>query len=728
MLAYGALYEEHLSPFVKSIDPTTTFYSSVTGKKLSGAGCLDAHYWRKNMENPVLFNTALRSALSNQDGPTMLIEIGPHPALKGPVGQILRDLERTDDIHVGTLHRDRSCEESLYQFAGKLFQQNIELQYSSVCTPGRHVSSLPRYSWKRDTAHWAENRIAREWRFREHAPHELLGSRVFEVSNEPWWRNKLALEDVAWLSGHEVSGQVVFPGAGYISMIGEALRQLEGDMVYTLKNVSITAGLVLEHSKVAELVTKLTPISVDSSEESSWYTFAISSYDGHKWIKHCNGEARASMEKSVSLDVPEAGALARKVDHNDWYSILKHVGFNYTGMFQGLKNISAAPEKSRSVATVETEKANESGKYAIHPAIIDQCFQLFTVSAYRGLRKNCHNIAVPTFIEQIIISPTIKDLHVTADITSVERGSFLGDLVAQNDGQMLLALRGFKATALTSSDASEDNIPLITQVEWRPHAEFARLDKSMHSRTDRPDEIHLFDELNLLCCFDHLELIKLNDETPAHLVKFFKWMKMYTDKYLAGDNFYVSKDLRLNEFTHEQRVARIEEIVSVTAQTEWSAFSTAIYRLFKTADSLFTGETHALHVLMQDDVLTEFYLVGDTLSYGDAIRTIAHTNPRLRVLEIGAGTGGTTVKILQALKSSHGERMYGSYTYTDISAGFMNAAKDRFADEEDMIYSALDITQDPTEQGFEAGGYDLIIGSNVRRSLFQSCIWRFPFH
>ncbi|RFU80508.1 polyketide synthase [Trichoderma arundinaceum] len=713
MLEYGPLYEEHLQPYVHSISPPIPFYSSVTGKRLTGDGSLGPAYWRQNMENPVLFNTALRSALAGRDQRVVLIEVGPHPALKGPIGQILRDIQRTEDVHVGTLARDKGQEENLCHLAGKLFQQNLTLDYAAICLPGKHISSLPRYSWKKDAVHFAESRIAKEWRFRKHRPHDLLGVRIIEVSNEPCWRNKLSLQDVPWLTGHEVSGQIVFPGAGYISMIGEAIRQLEGELTYTLTNVSITAGLVLEHDKITELVTKLTPSAVDSSDEVPSYNFSISSYDGNKWIKHCSGEAKASVDKSIDLNAPETVSLSRKVDAAGWYSILKGVGFNYTGLFQGLKGITAAPEKSRSVATVSTAKANADNKYAIHPAIIDQCFQLFTVSAFRGLRRNCRTIAVPTFIEEIIISPTMNDLTVTADILSVERGSFVGDLVAQDGSRVFLSLKGFKATALTSTDSAEDSVPLVTQFEWRPHADFTQLAKYMHPRNDQPKEWALLEELMLLCSLDHLDTIQLKEDAPSHLFKFFQWMQRRVDGYRQGSNTFVSKDLELWSFNRNQRVARIEEIVAEVSKSKWAVFSTAIYRLFETAEALFSGETHALHVLMKDDVLTQFYLVGDSLNYSDAIGAIAHTNPRLRVLEIGAGTGGTTVKILDALKSSYGERMYSSYTYTDISAGFMNAAKERFADYEGIEYAALDITQDPVAQGFKQGGYDLIIGSNV---------------
>lgn len=77
------------------------------------------------------------------------------------------------------------------------------------------------------------------------------------------------------------------------------------------------------------------------------------------------------------------------------------------------------------------------------------------------------------------------------------------------------------------------------------------------------------------------------------------------------------------------------------------------------------------------------------------------------------GTGGLTNKFLSDLKSDYGERLYYKYTFTDVSSGFFVQAQERFKDYAGIEYQALDISQDPLEQGFKAGEYDLIIASNV---------------
>ena len=76
----------------------------------------------------------------------------------------------------------------------------------------------------------------------------------------------------------------------------------------------------------------------------------------------------------------------------------------------------------------------------------------------------------------------------------------------------------------------------------------------------------------------------------------------------------------------------------------------------------------------------------------------------LRLLEIGAGTGGTTSYILPHLNPQQTE-----YTFTDIGALFTAKAQEKFRDYKFIKYQTLDIEVDPTIQGFDAHQYDVIL-------------------
>ena len=80
----------------------------------------------------------------------------------------------------------------------------------------------------------------------------------------------------------------------------------------------------------------------------------------------------------------------------------------------------------------------------------------------------------------------------------------------------------------------------------------------------------------------------------------------------------------------------------------------------------------------------------------------------LRILEVGAGTGGLTSQVLPLL-----ERDLHSYIFSDVSAAFFSGAMQKLAGFPGVEYKILDLEKPATEQGFEAGTFDFIIGTNV---------------
>ncbi len=101
-------------------------------------------------------------------------------------------------------------------------------------------------------------------------------------------------------------------------------------------------------------------------------------------------------------------------------------------------------------------------------------------------------------------------------------------------------------------------------------------------------------------------------------------------------------------------------------------------RIGQNLTSILTGKTEPLGLMLEDDLLYQFY-AGESTNrcYGYLsryIRYLSFKNPRMRILEIGAGTGSTTIPVLTALNAEGASRV-DDYHFTDISAGFFDKAR-----------------------------------------------------
>ncbi|MRN51867.1 SDR family NAD(P)-dependent oxidoreductase [Paenibacillus monticola] len=84
---------------------------------------------------------------------------------------------------------------------------------------------------------------------------------------------------------------------------------------------------------------------------------------------------------------------------------------------------------------------------------------------------------------------------------------------------------------------------------------------------------------------------------------------------------------------------------------------------------------------------------------------------QLKIIEVGAGTGGTSQLVLKAL-AKYGERI--SYLYTDVSGAFIQHGKTVFGPSYDfMDFKVLDVEKDVRQQGFSQGEYHLAIAANI---------------
>ena len=80
----------------------------------------------------------------------------------------------------------------------------------------------------------------------------------------------------------------------------------------------------------------------------------------------------------------------------------------------------------------------------------------------------------------------------------------------------------------------------------------------------------------------------------------------------------------------------------------------------------------------------------------------------MRILEIGAGTGGLASQVLSLL-----ERGLHSYIFSDVSAAFFSGAAQKLAAFPEVEFKIFDLEKPGADQELETDAFDFIIGTNV---------------
>lgn len=231
---YERALKEH--PGFTPQPPTVRMFSSVTAR-VADYEKMGPSYYTANMTGTVKFSDAITGTVLDEDDQQnvdVLIELGPHPALKGPANQTIKSLDLKLP-YIGTLDRKVPAYESMLSAAGQLFAMGYPVDVCAVnqdkyidatqsivtVDNGRKIPDFPSYAWDHQK-YWSETRLIKTHRLRKYK-HSILGAQMAgSLDDRPRWRNYLRIAELPWLADHVVSGKVLFPAAGYITMAIEA--------------------------------------------------------------------------------------------------------------------------------------------------------------------------------------------------------------------------------------------------------------------------------------------------------------------------------------------------------------------------------------------------------------------------------------------------------------------------------------------------------------------------
>ncbi|KAJ5107592.1 hypothetical protein N7456_004267 [Penicillium angulare] len=713
MSLIGPTFEEAITPYIEYRESMLPMYSTVTGEVISDPCQLNAGYWRKNLESPVLFLQAVNTLISETKGTMgLFVEIGTHNTLSGPLRQIFSS-HKSQNHYIPTIRKNQCQSMCLLGTVGELYCHSCPIDFAAVSGIGNVLVDLPVYPWDRSSINWQESRISKNWRFRKHSHHELLGSRMLEATDlEPAWRNLLNPRDVQWLNDHQVLQETIFPCAGYIAMINEAICQLNGVQLCTIRRLYMKTPLILPSNagETVELVTSIKPIMLNDRIDSDWYEFTISSFDGSKWTKHTVGEARPGAE-DLKTKSTEISQFPRSVPSEFWYERLANLGMEYGPQFRGLQDITADPVKFAANATIrETSEKNSRGD-AVHPVSIDQCLQLFSVAASNGRSVRLTMLSLPMYIEEICIGRDGPRMKAEAHGTGSEGSRAQGDVIMVADGRMALSMRGVTFAQLDRVDFTDkSHIPLFSHGVWRPDIDLLPGHLQLSTPTENCEELMLFGHVSFLSMILTLRKISKKKAYSEPLERFMRSLQNQIDVMVklgieetGSGNVWTQKSIEdleldlnlISQGLKRQQLGFILELSSAAIDNATSAFDLSLQE----PSTLQLGDTRQRY----EEWVTSLRILPEWISL------LCHSKPSLSILEIGGGDGSFSSNLLRLLTSDK-QYSHSQYTWSDV--GDIKAAiQERLADYPSLHFQSLDITKDPIEQGFQPKSMDLVIAS-----------------
>ena len=428
-------------------------YSSVPGELVEPSQLNPVH-WVRNLLSPVLFLDAMleliRPSHSNESTPgnaiDIIVEVGPHAALQGPIKQILAANSITGVGYHSVISRGKNNVNMALAFAGAMFAQGVQLETLNVngdsdsFMEGGHqpqlLTTLPSYAWNHTHTFWNESRLSKQYRMREHPRQSLIGAPTPHYGeSERLWRGYLRMSEEPWIRDHQIQSSILYPAAGFIAMAIEGAVQLADKSravsKLRLRDIQISVAAVITEDASVEVILQLRPHLTSTKQNSStWLEFTVSTAASNQDLRqNCCGlilieYVQGASELPLTLNEGDmeiqalieeyktAEEICQETDSAEqFYEHLDSLGLNYGPTFRNMTEIHSGKERSCCVVEISDPgstviSSNTDRPHIIHPATLDAMFHA-AFAATKSKSGQLKAAMVPTSIEELVVSANI---------------------------------------------------------------------------------------------------------------------------------------------------------------------------------------------------------------------------------------------------------------------------------------------------------------------------------
>ncbi|PWY77825.1 hypothetical protein BO83DRAFT_406874 [Aspergillus eucalypticola CBS 122712] len=322
-------------------------FSSVYRDTIMDANNLTPEYWVHNMVQTVLFLPAITRAAKEIQTLDIAIEVGPHPALKGPALDSLGEVQ-TQIPYTGLLGRGKNDIDELSAAVGYLWTQlgsgvvdfdGLESALAGDKEPKTLLVDLPSYPFDHQNRYWVECRTWKANRLSDAYPNTLLGS-CLTTTRSPGnaqWKNILKPTEIPWLQGHRLQNQLILPATAYIVMALEAIKAVAGHAaiaLFRLTDLVLKRPIVFDDdSSSIECISNLQILAFNDSHIKAQFT--VESAPQGELSLRVNVEG--SIEVELGRSNPEKLPLLEHDDHYNineqnpgrFYSEMRNIGYHF---------------------------------------------------------------------------------------------------------------------------------------------------------------------------------------------------------------------------------------------------------------------------------------------------------------------------------------------------------------------------------------------------------------
>ncbi|KAK1760184.1 hypothetical protein QBC47DRAFT_291072 [Echria macrotheca] len=463
-------------------------------------------YWNANMVQPVLFYEALCTALEHHGPFDCAIEVGPHPALRGPATQTIKEKLTNMIPYTGLLDRRLDDQIAFSEFLGWMWSHfgSSSTQVQKFVLGTRpdlvkaRVENIPLYPWDHSQAYYRESRIARQFHFRQDAPNELLGTRTRDDNEfELRWRNILKLDRLPWVRHHRFQNQALLPASAYMVMTVDAARVVlagRSASIIELIDLRFPSGIILEEND-PHGIEVLFSLILDSSSAGKQddtiegsFTLASTVADGRTSMRlNYSGKLRILLDEPSPEALPSRPAQraeTMQADSDAFYSMMSGTGLDYTGPFTGLTDLHR--RLCFASATVRKLHPDDTTQLRISPATLDSSLQTAFVSLSSPGDGAIWTSFLPESVERARFNLSICDIQDGEELLAIDTyltkespfsrhapASYTAEIDIYNaQGNMEIQVEGLTVASFAPTKPENDyELYLTTVLDVDPEAE-----------------------------------------------------------------------------------------------------------------------------------------------------------------------------------------------------------------------------------------------------------------